>query len=131
MKLSKAFFNKYNQKDEKTIAFDLDGTLAEYHGSDSFKEGKVGDLLPGIDELLSTLHDKGYKIIIFTSRQESEKEAIEKWIKDNKLPINEVITNKPHYEVLIDDKNIRFNGKVDKLEDEILNFKPWWESETK
>ena len=50
----------------KTIAVDLDGTLAQYDGWKGIDH--IGDPLPGAKEFLQALKDKGFSIEIYTTR---------------------------------------------------------------
>jgi len=50
----------------KSVAVDLDGTLAQYDGWKGIDH--IGDPLPGAKEFLTALKDKGYSIEIYTTR---------------------------------------------------------------
>ena len=113
-----------------TIAFDLDGTLAEYHGY----EGPFifGPPNPGMKELFERLQKQGHDCGIYSCRNNEEVNYWCKrydikptWINRNQFLSIDCI-NKPFADIYIDDKCIKFTGCADKLESEIHDFKEWW-----
>ena len=89
-----------------TIAFDLDGTLCEHirynHPEDILrvkpKEKKVNDL--------KELKSRGHTIIIFTRRGvlKTGRKLTKKWLAMHDIPYDKLITRKPHWDVLVDDR---------------------------
>lgn len=127
MKISTALQQKYSQKRE-IIYFDFDGTLADYKGD--FKEGQTGKPLEGVIEGLKELKNSGFDIGIYTARNtEADRVGIEEWIKSNNLTgiITDVKLGKPHWFLLVDDKAMNFDGKLDI--NSIKKFKAWWKNE--
>jgi hypothetical protein len=59
--------NGYSKKVSKTVAIDFDGTLVER--GDVFDEEIA--LKPGAKEVIKKLYERGYRIVIFTSRLSS------------------------------------------------------------
>jgi adenylylsulfate kinase len=115
----------------KTLAIDLDGTLAEYDGR--FTAGVIGAPITSAVDLIKKLKAEGWKVFIFTSRDESESEAIISWLKKHELSdmFESIYTNKPHYSAFLDDKNVRFsNENVAELIAEVKN-NPWWKGVAK
>lgn len=53
-----------------TIAIDLDGTLFDHDGGP-----EIGPVLPGVAQRMRSLAAQGYRIVIHTSRMNSECEA--------------------------------------------------------
>ena len=51
---------------KKTIAIDLDGTLASYSGWKGLEH--IGDPLPGAQELIGRLIDEGFDVVLYTTR---------------------------------------------------------------
>lgn len=90
----------------KWIGVDLDGTLAEFIWPDR----GIGPIKPGAKEAMERLVDNGFKVVIYTARQWSHYEAIEKWCKDNELPVRKILCGKPLFRWVIDDKNCEFKG---------------------
>ena len=92
---------KYN------IAFDLDNTLCtsirRYHPEDILKVKPRKKML----EIIKQLKEKGHKIMIFTRRNACGKNArklTKQWLKKYDVPYDKLITKKPHFDILIDDR---------------------------
>lgn len=59
---------------QKTIFLDIDGTILYHYGIPN-QQAMLGlKILPGVVEKLSEWEENGYRIIIVTSRKESERE---------------------------------------------------------
>lgn len=97
----------------KNICVDLDGTLAYYTTWKSMG-GRIGKPRPGAQQFLTQLQLIFDKIIIFTTRLNEKNRTpgtfstIEKWLKDNEMPYNELFigSGKPICKAFIDDKAI-------------------------
>lgn len=92
-----------------TIAFDLDNTLCtsirNFHPEDIMKVKPRKEMI----EALKELKRRGHRITIFTRRDACGKNARQltiQWLKKYKIPYNELITDKPHYDILVDDRVI-------------------------
>lgn len=126
-----------SQQDKKIIAWDLDDTLCtripdritRVKGNARYK-----NCIP-IEEnikLLNEFYDRGYHIIIYTSRGMTYYDGDVKNIYDNLyrmtktqlkkwgIKYHELIMGKVHYDVLVDDKVININGKF--VKDNISNL---------
>jgi hypothetical protein len=79
------------------IAVDFDGTLVS------------GDkAIPGAKEAINTLREQGHKIMIFSC---NNTDWIKKVLADNDIRYDYIWPEaKPVYDLLIDDRNIEFNG---------------------
>ena len=97
-----------------TIAFDLDGTLAE----PTWPEPFIGKpIQKGVDAAFAYA-DKGYEIIIFTSRPASHLEAIKVWLEtaySSSDPLRhlydivyDIVTDKPRAALYVDDRAATF-----------------------
>lgn len=89
-----------------TIAFDLDGTLAEA----TWPKPYIGDPLDaGVDALIQ-YSKKGYEIVIFTSRPASHKQKIGDWLERVGIRnlVYDIITDKPRYAMFVDDRAVTF-----------------------
>lgn len=90
----------------KTFAFDLDGTLC------SLTEGKYELAVPFMDRIshVNSLHELGYKVIIFTARGTTSKRDLtsltQAQLSSWGVKFDQLITGKPHFDLLIDDKAI-------------------------
>ncbi len=108
---------EYTEK-PKTIAIDLDGTILEYHGwmgHDFF-----GRPIPGAIKALKRLKEKGFVIIIWTTR--SNKEEIAEYLKSQEIPFDYInenpygppdTSNKIYADYYVDDRAIEFKGNWD------------------
>ena len=85
------------------VFFDLDGTLAE----NTWPLTEIGKPIPEMIDLLRRYVSEGYVCSIFTSRPEDHRSMIRAWLYDNEIEhfIYQVITGKPHYGLLIDDRS--------------------------
>lgn len=112
------------------IAFDLDGTLAEYAG---YKGAYIiGKPVKGMLELMDRLREQGWEIGIYSCRNNEEVSfwcnkwhVVPDWINQNKF-LGQDCPNKPFADIYVDDKAIRFDGDAVDLEHQIQNFKEWW-----
>ncbi|MHC4395627.1 MAG: HAD family hydrolase [Planctomycetota bacterium] len=117
----------------KTICFDFDGVLDQYDGWKGHR--CLGKPVEGMSKLLQQLQDDGWQVIIFTTRGNVE---VAEWcsvydIVYDSINMNPAIQGqnpgKPIADIYVDDRAICFTGDVDKLQDDILTFKPWSSSE--
>lgn len=115
----------------KTACIDFDGVIADYRGGWR-GENVFGDLLPGARDGILSLKDNGYKIIINTARRDTQ--ALRDYLDDNGIPFDDVNNvcdpetgrcRKPHADVYIDDRAIRFDGDWAEAVTEVLGFVPW------
>ena len=89
-----------------TIAFDIDNTI-----STSIRRYHVEDILivkPRLKmvKMMKELKQRGHTIVIFTRRGQLKngRRLTIKWLKMHNIPCDKLITRKPHFDVLIDDK---------------------------
>lgn len=103
-----------------TVAVDFDGTLATYHGWRG--SSNFGDPIQETVETVRLLKKMGWKIIIFTTREETE--GLRQWLDENQVPYDEINKNsenppntsvKPLADVFIDDRAVNYHGQ-DRLE---------------
>lgn len=93
-----------NKEKEITYAIDLDGTLCTQNGAN------YGDAQPYLKriEWVNDMFAKGHKIKIFTARGATSgfnwHSFTEAQLRMWGVKYHELITNKPHFDVLIDDK---------------------------
>lgn len=89
-----------------TVAFDLDGVLAELVWPD---RERIGDPIPDGVEILRHYADLGYTCVLYTARRKEDEPMIWKWIKEHQLPIESVHAGgKPLAGLYIDDRAWRF-----------------------
>ena len=76
-----------------TVAVDFDGVLSKYDG---WKGNNIfGKPIPEMVKTIRQLKKEGYYIIIFTTRQDTT--ALRKWLKDNKVPYDDINKNRYQY----------------------------------
>lgn len=107
------------------IGIDFDAVVHQYDGE--FKSSPEGEPIAGSLGAILILQEMGKEPYIFTARDVNE---VKTWLSDNGFPDLEVTNEKkPETEVYIDDRAIQFTGKWDDdLINQILEFKPYWES---
>lgn len=91
--------------DLKWIGIDFDNVMAY----SIWPKAGIGDPLPGCKAGLDSLVERGFKIVIFTARPWSDYENVERWCKDNKMPVRRILCGKPLLRWMVDDRNIEFN----------------------
>jgi len=107
-------------KDEalpKRVMIDLDLTLHKY--SKGYKDGTVYDgVFDGAKEVINWLKNKGYEIVIFTTRASKENanefggdhkdqiKKVAKWLKDKGVYFDRITAEKLAADFYIDDKAI-------------------------
>ena len=121
---------------QKAICVDFDGVIADY--SKGFQgRGVFGDPIPGAAVVLNALRSEGWKIIIFTTR--SETNLLRDYMVRHNIPYDEINENsdnppgtnkgKPIAEVYLDDRAITFTGDWSQAYADITRFRPWFEKE--
>ena len=90
------------------FCFDLDNTLCTSvrrdHPEDILRVKPLSDNI----KIVRELKKKGHKITIFTRRGELKRgrQLTKKWLKEYKVPYDKLITKKPKYDLIIDDRAI-------------------------
>lgn len=123
-----------DSKGRPVACIDFDGVLNDYTGWKGV--GKFERPVPGAPEGMAYLKQKGWILIVYTTR--CEKEDIKKWLDRWGIVfdyINEVhdppsnVTNpgKPTADVYIDDRALRFDGSWEHLINKINGgIEPWY-----
>lgn len=107
------------------IALDFDGVLHQYDG---WRDGSIyGDPVEGSIETLQRWKNQ-YDLVVFTCR--TPRGAVWHWIKKHYGFEIEVVVEKPHADLYIDDRGCRFDGNwaTTSLYVEMLDrnaFKTW------
>lgn len=97
------------QLDElKWLAVDLDHTLANTSGHPEYQ--LLDPITENVDKL-KRCHDKGYKIIIHTSRHWQDYSGIEDWLNEHEIPYKAIVCGKLLAYRYIDDKAIRADSE--------------------
>lgn len=101
----------------KWLGIDFDNTIASNSGYPDFIPSEP---LPCAVETLHNLVADGYKIIIYTARPWADYHNIEKYCEIYGIPARRIICGKPLFNLVVDDKNIEFDGDW-----EIVEYKIW------
>jgi hydroxymethylpyrimidine pyrophosphatase-like HAD family hydrolase len=99
---------------KKTIACDLDGTLAK-HQPGKFDKDKIGDPVPAMVDKVRRAIASGHEVRIFTARATDKANIppIKKWLKKHDLPALEITCNKcPEITDFWDDRARRVKRNV-------------------
>ena len=86
---------------------DLDGVITKKTGG--WTSDYYSSCSPNTDtiSLMKELNQRGYKIIIYTSRLENEvRVETLQWLKEHGVPYDAIHFDKPLYDVMIDDKSL-------------------------
>lgn len=104
-------FREPEHRSFNRIGFDLDDTLAE----GVWPSPSIGVPIPRAIEMVNFYWEKGYALYVFTSRPASHKRAILDWLRDHQLDhmFYDVITDKPQFDFLIDDKALNFASEAE------------------
>jgi len=118
-------------KKGRIIAFDFDGTIAQYTGFVSHDD--IKEPIPEVVEAIRALKEKGYRILIHSTRGD---EFLKKYCEKFSIPFDFINHNpemqgenpgKPIAYVYVDDSVIRYNGQsTEELVSEIEDFKAHW-----
>lgn len=94
------------KNDPKVIFLDIDGTLFKHHGEANRQSFYPPQLLDGVKDKLSEWEEKGYRIILITSRKESERERTVIQLAKHNIEYDSLIMGLNRGErILINDKN--------------------------
>lgn len=105
--------NRYAVKMDKLkwYGVDLDNTLAE----PIWPKPGIGKIKKGAKEAIAKIIKSGKKIVIHTARPWGDYENIERWCKDNKIPVKAIVCGKLLVEWYIDDRGVEFSGDWGKV----------------
>lgn len=100
-----------------TLAIDFDGVLHRY--SKGWQGGEIYDTaVEGAQEALKKLSDRGYQIVIYTTRAETSEDVdeIREWLRKEGFSYRgdyEITNKKPPAIAYIDDRAVRFTNWTD------------------
>jgi hypothetical protein len=106
------------------VCVDLNGVLDAYTGWQG--AAHFDPPRPGARSFLEALRDRGYRIVIFTTRYDLDVRA---WLETHALAdlIDEVTDRKPAAHVFVDDRAVCFRGDFDRTLQDIDAFSAHWE----
>ncbi len=118
-------------KKPKTVAFDFDGVISDYHGFAGLNH--VGEPISEIVEAIRNLKALGSTIIVCSTRGDG---LIREYCNKYSIPVDYINENplfpdatgsKPVAQVYVDDRAVCFRKQsAEALVEEILNFEPYW-----
>lgn len=76
--------------------------LVDYDGV--IYDPDTGKDVPEAGVTLRMLHFQGWEIVVYTSHPAEYEETIEKFMHDNNIPYDSIITGKPRADIYIDDR---------------------------
>lgn len=90
--------------DKPTLLVDFDGVIHKYRYG--WMDGTAYDEpVEGAKEALENLTNQGYRIVVFSTRDERQ---IEQWLRANRFPAYPITNEKIPAVAIIDDRAIRF-----------------------
>jgi hypothetical protein len=109
------WYTKVAQFDnEPWICVDFDGTIARTNEDDS--DGEItGEIIPGVQDVLQKLIDKGYRVSIYSARASSDdsnwESKLEDFLDANDIPYTDIHRGpKPPADAFVDNKALHFDG---------------------
>lgn len=111
---------------KKTVVFDFDGVIHSYRSGWKGFDIIPDEVVPGIKEVIDELRDS-YKVVVVSTRCASPygRGAVRRYLRDNGIVVDDVMSEKPPAICYIDDRAICFDGDADSLMGKIKNFRPW------
>ncbi|MDU2064738.1 MAG: hypothetical protein E6713_07820 [Sporomusaceae bacterium] len=111
----------------KTVVLDFDGVIHSYTSGFQGVEVIPDPPVTGIKEAIEEIR-KHYRVVIVSTRchQAGGKEAINIWLKQYGIVVDDVAVHKPPAIVYVDDRAICFDGNSRGLLDKIRRFKTWY-----
>lgn len=111
----------------RTVVFDFDGVIHSY------KRGWKGiteipdEPVDGIKEAIAVIRKAGYEVVVVSTRcnEPAGKAAINKYLKEHEIIVDDIKDHKPPAICYIDDRAICFDGHPETLLNKIKTFKPW------
>lgn len=106
------------------VCVDLNGVLDAYTG---WRGPEHWDApRPGAEDFLRALGERGFRVVIFTTRWEADARA---WLTRHGLDrwVAAVTDRKPAAHVFVDDRAVCFRGDFGATLEEIVRFRAHWE----
>lgn len=116
-----------------TVVFDFDGVIHSYTSGWKGTAEIPDPPVPGIGEAITKLRQLGYRVVVVSTRCSTAEGmgAVRRFLRDNGIIVDDVMMEKPPAICYIDDRAIRFDGRPEKLVDQITNFHSWLEGPTR
>lgn len=91
----------------KKLIIDIDGVLAVEQLNIPLNKRPV---ISEAQNAIKFLKQKGYIIILCTSRFRSQKTETIEWLENNDIPFDDIVFDKPRGIIYVDDRGYRFKG---------------------
>lgn len=115
-----ARINKHKQGMPITIALDIDDTLL---GTDRFDPDHVDNNQTPIGDVVQRvkyIRSRGIRVVLFTSRKSHLREATVAQLRRAGIDYDDIVFDKPFFDVLLDNKAMKFEGAWDSESTEAL-----------
>lgn len=111
----------------KTIVFDFDGVINSYKSGWTGISSIPDQPVDGIKEAIAEIREAGYKVVVVSSRCALPEgaTAIANYLRKYNIDVDDICREKPPAVVYVDDRAICFDGKSDRLLEQIKSFQPW------
>lgn len=112
-----------------TVVFDFDGVIHSYKSGWQGQEVIPDPVVPGILEAIAQLRDKGYRVVVVSTRCSTESgiQAVKAYLSENGIKVDDVCKEKPPAICYIDDRAICFTGRAETLVQQVMDFRSWTE----
>ncbi|GHV45746.1 hypothetical protein FACS1894204_05700 [Synergistales bacterium] len=111
---------------KKTVVFDFDGVVHAYTSGWKGFDVITDPVVKEAADAISVLRSDGYEVIIVSTRcaEATGLEAVKKYLTDNNIEVDDVVTHKPPALAYIDDRAICFTPGID-IVSAVKNLVPW------
>ncbi len=94
---------------KRIVAIDIDGVICS--DDNSYKTYSQRKRINTTETILQKLgiDRNDVTVVLYTARISEDKETTEKWLKENKIDYDLLVTNKLPYYILIDDKAVKLD----------------------
>jgi cysteine desulfurase / selenocysteine lyase len=112
------------QSASRVVCVDLNGVLDSYTGWQGEEHWDAP--APGAREFLRSLHEHGWRIIVFTTRHYLD---VQRWLSRHGLfeYVSEITDSKPAATVFVDDRAVCHRGDFATTLEQVLSFSAHWE----
>jgi hypothetical protein len=106
------------------VCVDLNGVLDSYTGWQGSKHWDPPT--PGAEEFLRELNERGFRVVVFTTRWEPDARA---WLAEHGLlrHVAEITDRKPAAHVFVDDRAVCYRGDFRATLEQVARFRAHWE----
>lgn len=111
---------------KQTVVFDFDGVINSYTSRWQGVTVIPDPPVEGIREAIVKIR-RHYRVVVVSSRcsQPGGIEAIQAYLKQHHIIVDDIAVNKPPAIVYIDDRALTFDGHPEELLNKIKSFRPW------